>query len=215
MKVVIKIGGSMVFDENGPKMSYLKNIVPIIKNLKKKNQVIISIGGGKYGRKYIKNLKGFLPNDKIEWVFIDLLKANARLLGYLLNMKPIFSLKDIKSNTSGVISGIVPGRSTDANALLCAQKIKADIFIKLTDIDGIYTKDPDKYKDAKKLEKIKFDDIEKYKTKTSPGSYGILDPTAMKIIKNNRITSYVISGNDPKNILKVMKGENVGTKIGN
>lgn len=213
MKIVIKIGGSMTFDENGPRVDYIKKLIPVIKSLKKKNQVIVSIGGGKYGRKYIKNLKMLLPNDKIEWIFIDLLKANVRLLGYVFDMKPIFDLKDVRSNTSGVISGIAPGRSTDANALICAEKIGADVFVKLTDVDGIYDKDPKKFNKARKLREIRFSDIDKYKTKTSPGSYGVLDPMAMRIIKKNKITSYVISGSDTKNILKVIEGKNIGTKI--
>ncbi|MEM7819580.1 MAG: hypothetical protein QXD48_02010 [Candidatus Aenigmatarchaeota archaeon] len=213
MKIVIKIGGSMAFDENGPKIRYLEKLVPILKKIKNKNQLIVSIGGGKFIRKYLKNVKGKISNEEIEWIFVDLLKANVRLLSNLLNMKPIFDLKSVNKKTSGVIGGIMPGRSTDANAAICAEKINADLFIKLTNVSGIYDKDPNKYKRAKKLKKILFSDLNKLKTKTSPGNYGILDPMAIDIIRKNRIRTIIINGKNPKNILDVIHGKNIGTVI--
>jgi uridylate kinase len=213
MKIVLKIGGSMVFDENGPKISYLKKLIPVIKQIKSKNQLIVSIGGGKYARKYARDLKNLLTNKEIEWIYVDLLKANVRLLSFLLDMKPIFELKNVKNKTSGIIGGIVPKRSTDTNAAICAQKIKADLFVKLTDVPGIYTKDPDKFRDVKFMRTLTFHDLHKIKTKTGPGSYGILDPSAIDIITRNRIKTVVMSGKNPKKLLKAIRGKHVGTIV--
>ena len=214
MKLVIKIGGSLCIDENGPIHSYFSMLVPILNGLKSKNQIIVSIGGGKFIRKYYKSVERLgLNNKKMEWIAVDLLKVNTRFLAYLLKLKPIFTLEEINGRSSGVISGIKPGRSTDANAAYASKKIKADLFIKLTNVDGIYDKDPKKYKNAKKLKAIKFSELSKYGVKGEPGSYGILDKTAIGIIKKNKIKTIIINGGNPKNLLKAIKGRGIGTSI--
>ncbi len=214
MRLVVKVGGSLCFDTNGPRYSYFSKIIPVLKELKKEHQLIVSIGGGRANRKFYKSIEKFpLTNEQKEWIAIDMLRANARLLGYLLDMKPIFSLEEINGKTQGVISGVVPGRSTDANAALAAAKIQADLFVKMTDVDGIYTADPDIVKSAKKIDFIKFIDLKKYAVSGKPGSYGILDALAMQTIVENKIRTIVMPGKDPKALVDVLKGKKVGTLI--
>ncbi len=214
MKIVIKIGGSVAIGEYGPNPEYFSRLVPVLKEISKENQLIVSIGGGKLMRKYQQQIKNTgLSNDEMEWCFIDLVRANVHFLSALLKTKPLFSLEEISSKTSGVIGGICPGRSTDANAALAAARIKADMIIKLTDVDGIYEKDPKYFPDAKKLDKISLKDIMKYATDGKPGDYGIFDKIALNTIKKHKIKAVIISGNEPKNILKALKGERIGTVI--
>jgi len=214
MKLVIKIGGSLAIGENGPNPEYFKKLIPVLKEAGKKHQLIVSIGGGKFVRKYYSQVKGMgFTNDESEWMGIDLLRANVHFLAFLLKTTPIFAIEEINGKTSGVIGGIKPGRSTDANAAIAAQKIKADLIIKLTDVDGVYEKDPKKFPDARKLDKIPLKDIVKYATDGKPGDYGVFDKLALKTIKQHKIKTVIISGNDPKNILKVLVGEKIGTVI--
>lgn len=214
MKLVIKIGGSVAIGEYGPNPEYFSKLLPVLKQIQKKHQLIVSIGGGKIVRKYFQNVEksGFTNHEK-ELMGIELIKANVRFLSTLLKTKPLFTLEEITSITSGVIGGIEPGRSTDANAALAAGKIKADMIIKLTDVDGIYENDPKKFPDAKKLDKISLKDIMKYATDGKPGDYGIFDKLALQTIKKHKIRTVIISGSDPKNILKVLDGEKMGTSI--
>ncbi len=214
MKLVVKIGGSLCIGENGPRISYFSRLVPVLKKLKKDHQLIVVIGGGKFIRKYYRSIEKFqLAHDKMEWIAIDLLRVNARFLAYLLGTKPIFSLEELNIRSEGVISGIVPGRSTDGNAALAAAKINADLFVKLTNVDGIYDRDPKKHRAAKKLESVKFSDLNKYSVSSKPGSYGILDRLAMETIVKNKIRTVVMSGKDPKELLKLVKGKKVGTLV--
>jgi len=213
MNLVIKIGGHLCFDENGPNINYMNRLVKTIKKVDKKYKISIVIGGGIFVRKYIRNftrLDKKLTNNQTEWIAIQLLRANVLLFSYLLNKKPVFSINEITSNC--VIGGIKPGRCTDTNAAIAAKKTKS-ILIKITDVDGIYDKDPKKYKNAKMLSKISFNEL-KTKRKTAPGRYGILDPIALKIIKQNKIKTYVINGKDPENIIKLLNGAKIGTEIG-
>ena len=214
MKVVIKVGGSLSFTDFGPDRKYLMKLIPVLREIGRKNQLIVGIGGGQFIRKYLKSVRGFaLSNEEIEWIFVDLLKTNVRLFSFLLNRKPIFNLKAVKRTTSGVVGGIAPGRSTDANAAFCAEKIGADLFIKLTDVAGIYDKDPARYRTAKKIGKMSFRDLNKFNKKGEPCSYGILDTTAIKVIRRSKIKTIVMSGKRPKDLLRAVRGEKIGTLI--
>lgn len=215
MKIAIKIGGSLLIDSSGPKVQYLKKILPVLKKVKKRSRkLIVGVGGGKLVRNYYGRIKYFLDNKKQEMVAIDLLRANARLLAFLLGGKPVFDLHKIPNDKVLTIAGITPGRSTDANTAVLAEKFKVDLFLILTDVNGIYTKDPKKYKDATLLRKISFKDLSKIsKRKTAPGNYGVVDPLALSIISRSRIHTFVLNGKNPNNILKILSGYKTGTEI--
>ncbi len=217
MKLVVKVGGSLVFLDGGADYAYLKRLIPVLSEIKKRHQVIISIGGGKYLRNYMKNINEnsdgiSVSNTEREEIYIQLLYANVLLLSKLLKMKPIEKISEVKKNTSGIIGGIIPGRNTDANAAICAAKIKADLLVKITNVDGIYDKDPNKFKDAKLMNTIKFSEL-KADDNVSPVNYGVIDPISVETIKKNKIKTVLMNGNKPENLLKVINGEHIGTLI--
>ncbi|MFH1420428.1 MAG: hypothetical protein ABIG30_00490 [Candidatus Aenigmatarchaeota archaeon] len=201
MKIVIKLGGSITFNKQGPDYEYISKLIPVIKEVQKKHAVTLVVGGGKFVEVYAKDAKKLgLSNEQIEWLYIDLLKANTRLFSYLL--------PGIK-----VVGGIKPGQNTDTNAALEAAKQQSSLLIKLTDTNGLYDKDPDFHKDAKFLNKISYKDIDKIvQKKTGPKNYGILSPSAARIIEKNKIRVVVV-GKDQNNILKILAGKKIGTEI--
>lgn len=214
MRLVIKIGGSLSFTDFGPNKKYLKRLIPILKRIDKKNQLIVCVGGGQFIRKYLKNINHFiLTNEEIEWLFVELLRTNVSLFSFLLKKNPIFDIRKVGKKTQGIIGGISPGRSTDANAAICAEKIKADLFIKLTNVNGVYEKDPGKHKSAKKIHKLSFNELKKFRKKGAPGSYGILDPLAINVITRSKIKTVIMSGKKPEKIIDAIKGKQVGTII--
>ncbi|MDI6722143.1 MAG: UMP kinase [Candidatus Aenigmarchaeota archaeon] len=214
MKIVIKIGGSLAITGSGPDEDYVKKLLPVIREIKKRHKIVFVIGGGRLIRNYYSSLASFNMSDaEKESILIELLRANVKFFSLLLEMKPIFTMEDLKKNKFGVIGGIKPGTSTDANAAYAASLIKAGMLIKMTNVNGIYDKDPNKYDNAKKLDEVKFSELKNYSVKGRPVSYGILDPTAMKIITRNKITTYVIDGRQPENLLKVVRGGKIGTVI--
>lgn len=214
MKIVIKIGGSVSIKETGPDFSYFRRLIPVLKKLKKKNQLIVVIGGGRLTRAYGKSIEGFgLKDREKEAVFIKLISSNVEFLAALLKMRQIFSLNEIRPNTSGVIGGIVPGRSTDANGAIAAKRIGADIFIKLTDVDGVYTSDPKKTREPRKLDSITFRDMKKMAVKGRPNSYGVLDKAAIQTLASAKIKTIILNGKEPRNALKALKGSRIGTVI--
>ena len=216
MKIVVKIGGSVSIGKTGPKFAYFSRLMPVLKELGKKNQLIVVIGGGGLTRSYGKSIEKFpLKNREKEGIFIQLLKANVLFVSSLLGMKSIFSLEEVMPNTSGVIGGIAPGRSTDANGAIAAKRINADLYIKLTNVDGVYDKDPNRYSGARKLDRLRYEDMKKLAVKGKPNSYGVLDRMAVETLASSGIRTVIINGKTPRDVLKVIRGGKIGTIIEN
>jgi uridylate kinase len=213
MKIVVKVGGSLCIGEDGPDYSYLSKLLPVLEKLDEESELSVGIGGGKLVRRYGEAISNFdLTDRQREECFIEITKANARFLGFLLRKKPLFSLEGYGGDEV-VVAGIEPGRSTDANSAAVAREMDADLFIILTDVDGIYDKDPDEHEDADKLEKLSFEQVNNFEKDTSPLNYGVVDPLALDIIGKNKIKTAVIDGKNPEKILDVIEGQNPGTII--
>jgi len=99
-----------------------------------------------------------------------------------------------------------PYFTTDSAAVLRAIEIEADVILKGTRVDGIYNEDPNKNSDAFKFEKITF------KEAISKG-LKIMDTTAFTLSHENKLPIIVFDMNQENNLLKVLKGENVGTLV--
>ncbi|SFB81784.1 UMP kinase [Zunongwangia sp. SCSIO 43204] len=99
-----------------------------------------------------------------------------------------------------------PYFTTDSAAVLRAIEIKADVILKGTRVDGIYTADPEKDKKATKFDFISFDDVIRKGLK-------VMDTTAFTLSQENELPIIVFDMNTPGNLIKVVTGENVGTKV--
>ena len=99
-----------------------------------------------------------------------------------------------------------PYFSTDTGAALRATEIGADIFLKATMVDGVYDKDPNVYPDAVRYEKVTHDEVLSSNLK-------VMDATAAALCRDNHTKIYVFSMEDPDNIVRVVKGENIGTLV--
>lgn len=100
----------------------------------------------------------------------------------------------------------LPFFSTDTAAALRAAEIGADVILLAKNIDGVYDKDPNKYDDAKKYERLTHTDVVNNKL-------GVMDLTASTICMDNSITILVFDLKEHYNIVKVCTGENIGTII--
>jgi uridylate kinase len=99
-----------------------------------------------------------------------------------------------------------PFFSTDTAAALRAAEIKADLIIKATKVDGIYTDDPKKNPNAKKIEEISYMEALNKGLK-------VMDPTALTLAKENKIPILVLNIFKENNLLKAVKGEKVGSLV--
>ena len=99
-----------------------------------------------------------------------------------------------------------PFFTTDSAASLRAIEINADVILKGTRVDGIYTSDPEKDANATKFEKISFNEV--YEK-----GLNVMDLTAFTLCKENNLPIIVFDMNQPGNLKKVMHGENIGTLV--
>ena len=99
-----------------------------------------------------------------------------------------------------------PYFTTDSAAVLRAIEISADVILKGTRVDGIYTADPEKDKMATKFDFISFEDVITKGLK-------VMDTTAFTLSQENKLPIIVFDMNKPGNLLKVVTGENIGTKV--
>lgn len=99
-----------------------------------------------------------------------------------------------------------PYFTTDSAAVLRAIEIEADVILKGTRVDGIYTSDPEKDKDATKFDSISFNDVLRKGLK-------VMDTTAFTLSQENELPIIVFDMNKKGNLLRVLDGENVGTKV--
>ena len=99
-----------------------------------------------------------------------------------------------------------PFFTTDTGSALRAVEIKADIILKGTRVDGIYTADPEKDSTATKFEHITYDEAYQRNLK-------VMDMTAFTMCKENDMPMYVFDMNTRGNLMKVLRGENIGTLV--
>lgn len=190
-------------------------------------QVGIVIGGGNIFRGISGVEEGF---DRVKGDYMGMLatvinglalqsafeskKSKARLLT-AFRMEPVAEFyskaKAIDALESGeivIFSGGTgnPFFTTDTASSLRAVEIDADVMLKGTRVDGVYTSDPEKDPDAEKYETLTFDEaLEK--------NLRILDQTAFAMCKENELPVIVFNMNERGNLKKLISGEKIGTLV--
>ena len=223
MKVVVRVGGSVV---GSPLNSLLiAKYVDLLKELKQQgHEVVAVVGGGSLAREFIKAAADLgLEETRRDWAAIHVSRLFAQL--FMLSLGEIgcgsvpLSVDEAQAclDTGKVVvfGGLRPGMTTDSVAALIGERIHADLLVKGSNVDGIYSKDPKKYSDAKKLDALRFEDLGKLFEADShrAGINQIIDPEAVKILQRCKIKTVVVNGYDSENVLAAVKGKQVGTVI--
>jgi uridylate kinase len=223
MRIIIRVGGSVV--GSPPDAKLLMQYADILKDLKLHgHEIVVVVGGGAFARDFIELAQEMELN---EWDQDEVAISVSRVFAQLLDKRlgdagcgtVATSIGDVtrclKQWKIVVMGGLKPGMTTDAVAAIIAERIKADLLIKATDQDGIYDKDPKKYPEAKKLEKLEFGNLLKLfeSDKHKAGIHQILDPEAVKILQKSRTKTVIVNGFKAENLLRAVRGEKIGTII--
>jgi uridylate kinase len=212
---VLSLGGSLVCP-NEIDVLFLKKFRNfILKWIKKGKKFVIFVGGGKTARKYQKVAKKFgVKSEELDWIGIFATILNAQLVksifGNFAHEKVLSDpTKKIKTKKKIIVfGGWKPGRSTDYDSVLAVKNFGAKRVINLSDVDFIYDKNPKKFKDAKPLERISFDELFKIiGRKWTPGANIPFDPEAAKLAKKEKIKVIFLNGRNFKNLEKVFSGK--------
>jgi len=223
MKLVIRVGGSVVASPFNPKL--IDAYVNLLLSLKRQGHVVGAvIGGGSLSRELINTARAMGLNETAQdEVAISVSRVAAQLFVLKLGKNGTLTIPTTIEGAMNffvegkivVMGGLKPGMTTDSVAAMLSEHVNADLLVKASNVDGVYTKDPRKYKDAEKLERITFNDLHRLfeKEKHEAGINQVIDPEAVHVLQRNKIKTIVVDGFKPENVLLAVKGEKVGTLI--
>lgn len=213
--IIISLGGSLVVPEEID-ISFLKEFHDlIIRETKKGKRFFIIVGGGRVCRKYQKAASEVSKLDKedIDWLGIHATRLNAHLLRTIF--RGVARPEIVKNPTEKftpkhnviIASGWKPGCSTDYDAVLIAKNFGAKTIINLTNIEQVCDKDPNKYRDAKPVDKITWSEFRKLVgNKWDPGLNVPFDPVASMEAQKLGLRVTIMNGKKLENLENFLKG---------
>jgi uridylate kinase len=201
--------------------------IQVIEVLNKGCEVAIVVGGGNIFRGLSGTESGLdrLKGDQMGMLAtiinslalesaISRLGAKARVFTSI-RMEPVGELYNrdrvldaMKNNTVCILSGGTgnPFFTTDTAAALRAVEIGANVLLKGTRVDGVYTSDPEKDPTAKKIDRISFEEVIERRLK-------VMDTTAFTMCRENNMPLIVFDMNKPGNLNRLIDGETIGTLV--
>ncbi len=231
-RILLKLSGESLAAEKkqGIDTNRLMNYVSQIGEIVEMGvQVAIVVGGGNIFRGLSGASQGF---DRVQGDQMGMLATviNSLAINSALNangtksrvmtsirMEPIgeyynkrYAIECLERGEVVIISGGTsnPYFTTDTASALRAIEVEADIMLKGTRVDGIYTADPEKDKNAEKFDEITYDEIYNKSLK-------VMDLTATTLCKENNMPIYVFDMDTIGNLKKVIEGQKIGTLVKN
>ena len=215
--VVLSLGGSLIIPDNVD-IKFLRKFKKVILRNIKKYRFVIVCGGGGIARKYISALREEGLNKKLQsFSGISATRMNATFMKYFLNKHPESGIPHTTETLEKYLKkhGVVfcgaleyKQKQTSDSTAASLTRIFRSVFINLTNVPGLYNKNPKKYKNAKFIREISWKNFHKMasKNKYMPGQHFVLDQTASEIIMKNKIKTYIL-GKDLKQLENVLKGK--------
>lgn len=229
-RILLKLSGEALMGEKeyGIENNVIKTIAEEIKQvIERKIEVAVVIGGGNIFRGVSGSAKGM---DRAAADYVGMLATviNALILqdalekiGVFTRVMSAFEIRELAEPyiRRRAVRHLEKGRvvifaagtgnpyfTTDTAASLRAMEIHADVILKGTKVDGVYDKDPMKEKDAVKYDKLKYIDVLKDGLK-------VMDTTAISLCMDNNLPIIVFNIKGAGNLLKIVRGEDIGTIV--
>ena len=227
-RLLLKLSGEVLAGSEGKGIDF-DTVDTICKSVKKAHdlgtQIAIVVGGGNFWRgrssgnmdRTRADHMGMLATamnslalcDSLEQMGADVRVQTAISMQQVA--EPYIRNKAVRHLEKGriVIFGCGTGNpffSTDTAAALRAAEINADVIFKATNVDGVYDKDPNKFSDAVRYDRLSHSEI-------LAKGLNVMDSTAASLCRDNNIDILVFNLNDPENIVKAVSGEKIGTLV--
>lgn len=216
-KVVVSIGGSILVPGNND-AEFIGKLAEMLKDVSKDVQVAVVCGGGKTARYYAgiaKDLGGDTYAQDI--LGIATTRMNAQLLSLALGDMPDTVTGNVEETARlsapgriAVMGGTEPGHTTDAVSSMLAAAIGADRIVNGTSVDAVYTDDPRKNPDAKKIASMTIDELGDIVYKEHGASKSsVFDPMGVKLAKENRLDILIVDGRDLDELRNAILGKSI------
>ena len=227
--IIIKAGGSMFSksETNLFDFELALKYKSVFDELTDKYKFIWVLGGGAVCRMYQNNLKNFDVRDvDLDWVGVYCNNLNAILMRVALgkNAEENVLINEQITNTSKikltkdylVVGGEKPGQTGDGATVTIALKAGAKKIFSFKNVDGVYSEDPKKNKDAKFFDRLSWNEYFNIigTTEHTPGDHYPVDPVASKKSFENGLEFVILDGSDLSNIKDALQGKSFkGTTI--
>ncbi len=229
-RVLLKLSGEVLGGKKGEGIDFkfMRQLCAEIKKLKTyKVELAVVLGGGNYWRyrdfkdanldRVNSDYMGMLATiinsvalqDELRAVGVKALAVSALPVEGLVDA---FHAAEARRQLSAGVVVICAGGTgnpfctTDSAAALRAGELNCDLIVKATNVDYAYDRDPDKFKDAKPLKRISYDDV-------LARRLGVMDLSSIAIAKETKVPIAIFNLNKPENLLEILRGKNIGTII--
>lgn len=221
--VSISLGGSVI-NPGEIDTQFLQEFTDMIKGFFRQSKFVIVCGGGKIARQYLAGLPNGLTEGERDTMAIAATWLNARLLSYYFKGYCSVILpgtvnelaEQLQTYDVGLAGGFLPAVKTDEDAAVLADLVGSTVLINVTNVDGIYDKDPREFTDAQKYGTLTYKEFYEIVSPLSlgAGSNAPFTLIAAKICERSNIR-IVVCPKDPEKIRQAIQGKNVGTVIQN
>ncbi len=159
--VVISLGGSILIPNL--EKNRIKAYLPVLREIAAQHRLFVVVGGGGEARRYIELARTLaIDEGTADEIGILITRLNATLLISALDGDAYPKVAESHAEAKKfaetgkivVMGGITPGQTTDAVAAVLAERVRADVFINVTSVDGIYSADPKKVRNAKRYDTL-------------------------------------------------------------
>jgi uridylate kinase len=220
-RVSLVLGGSILAPPD-LQPAFLESVAEHLRDWSKGRQLLVVVGGGSPARRHIEAARAAgVAEDLLDRIGIQATRLNAQMLACVLRKKGANVNLEIPHSTAQairmaeqhdlvVMGGTVPGHSTDYVAVELAVEGRCVRFVNATNVDGVYTRDPNKHKDAAFKPKLTFEEllgiIEEREWSTA-GAAGVVDGPSTVLIATNAVPTCIANGRDLANLGKAIRGE--------
>jgi len=222
-KIVISLGGSILIPT--VEQNRISRYVPVLRDIADRHQLFVVVGGGGEARRYIGACRALqIDEGTADEIGILVTRLNASVLvaamGEAAYPKVAESHSEAKKFAEHgkcvVMGGITPGQTTDAVAAVLAERVRADVFINVTSVDGIYSADPKKDPAAVRYDHLAPRELLEIvgKDQLTAGLNTVLDVIAARVVERSGIPLVVLDGTDPENLRSaVITGKYTGSVV--
>ncbi len=224
--VVVSLGGSMLFHGDAVDADYVRRFASLALKLKKEGlQLVLVVGGGRTARDYARAARELTKNEFLaDRVAIATTRVNALLvitaLGEAAAPKVVTDFDEaayaLHNGLIPVGAGMLEGITTDADAVLIAEQLKAARVVNVSNVDAIYSTDPKKDPKAKRLTSLTHHELVQLAAEGDDRrarSNFVFDLLACKLAARSSIELHFVTGAKLDEVEKAIRGEKHGGTV--
>ena len=220
--IVLSMGGSLV-NPGAPDEMYVTSIVKVLRKLPYRFGIVV--GGGKAARIIADKIRGKGGSEfEADEAAIEETRKNAafvsKIIGNEANRKIPVDFAEArelaKKHRFIVMGGTIPGITTDSDAVLLAECLKAARVLNLSNIDGVYSDNPIRNPNAKKFARMNYEqmiDLAGKNDMRKAGTHFVFDFLACKLIARSKIEAHFVHGKNMLDVRKAVEGKPHGGTV--